>query len=805
MHRTTVSPAAVLLILSSAWLHAAVPPNALPLAPGYWARFDDRGEWRLESDRGPLLVHCGLRVWAKTGYLKQAQARVAKPTPRAAGAATKTFHGTLRAASGPIHYWQTATPVPKGLLVQYAISAKGLADTDRIAAGFDLPVATFQSATGTLSGGKPVTFPRKKAPEPRLIENDTATGLTVRRDGFALAFQRRSTGKIIVQDARPWHRPYFQALLYAGRGVGDPEGWRSVSFLLTLGEPVRAPVIAAVVPGRGELPCYDIHEAELRFWAPYDNPYLPSQVRAWAEVRTPSRRRYQARAFFTRDYRRSLADGTEQLAPRGHARWRLRIAPAEPGIHRYIVHVATPGGTASAEAISFTATPASPAKGFLHPPTRQSRYLELSDGRPCFLIGHNYCWPPPKTRTYAVDAALNDMRRSGINATRLWLVSWGIAIEGTRPDDYRLDDAWRLDHILQRARDEGIRVQLCLDNFSDLSAEEYAANNPYLARNGGPCARPEQFFSAPKAREQYRRRLDYLIARFAPFASLLAWELCSELDYATANRRDPALLTWTRESAAYLKKHDPHRHVVTTSLGLGSAWDDLWKTPQLDMVQAHAYIHRPVWVKSPHELDAAALILDQTKRFATAPKPFLIAEFGFLGTKDVNPLNDADRTGIHLHNAIWAAALSGNAGTPMNWWWEAYIAKNKLTYHHAALAKFLRAENLGRARWTLIRDKGKGTIRVLGLKSRTEALLWIQHRDNRWYRRLVERRQPVPLSATLLDLSRFVPGRYRVEWWDTYAGQPITHGLVVAKDGLLTLRIPPGQPDIACKVRRVSD
>jgi hypothetical protein len=785
-----------------------------PIGSQYWVRFDRTGTWRLETSKGPLLVNCGLRIWTKTGYLKQSEARAAGPPSR--GPAGHTFHGTFRIGAKTARYWQTATPVPNGLLVRYAVAAEALAETDaqsegnHIAAAFDLPVETFRGALCTVAAPKgapspePLTLPAAKAAKPRLVELESTTALTVRRNGLVLSFQRSPSGKIIVQDAREWHRPYFQALLYARRSVGDPAGWRSVSFLLTIGKPPSGPVLAAVVPGKSALPCHDIHEAEVHFWAPYDNPYVPAEIRLWADVLAPSGRRFEAPAFVTRDHRRSREGGAEVLTPLGHTRWRLRIAPTEPGTHRYTVHVATPGGAASSEPITFAAS-RSRSRGFLQAPSKQTRYLEDADGRPCFLIGHNYCWPDAKAGTYALDEALDTMGRSGVNATRLWLCSWGIHLEGTRPDDYRLDHAWRLDHILRRARQRGVRVQLCLDNFTDLSATERAAKNPYLARNGGPCRRPADFFTSPKARQQYERRLRYLIARFAPFSSLLAWELGSELDYATASRRDPALLSWARDAAAYLKQHDPYRHVVTISLGLGSSWDKLWQLPHIDIIQPHAYIHRPVYVPDASELDAAALVLRHKERLAAIAKPMLIGEFGFLGSKDFNPLNEADKTGVHLHNAIWAAALSGCAGTPLNWWWDTYLHKNSLHYHYAALGRFLRGEPLPGPDWSFIRDAGKGHIRVVGFRTDTRALLWIQHRDNRWYRRLIEQSEPATLAPASIDLRRLTDGHYRIEWWDTYAGQPITHALVATRNGVLTIRVPRGQPDIACKIRRVAD
>jgi len=760
------------------------------------------GAWRLESERGPLLVQCGLRLWTRAGYVRQADARPASPPT--VGPAGHTFHGVLRIGTATVRYWQTATPVPDGLLVQYAISAPDLAATEEIAAGFDLPVDTFRGAVCSLGGDRRVVLPDAQSPEPRLVEAEIP-GAIFRRDGQTFGFFRCSTGKIIVQDGRPWQTPFFQVLLYATRGVGDPEGWRSITFLLSLrGEATSTPVLGAVVPGRERLACHEFHEAEAHFWAAYDNPFRDAEVRLWADVTAPSGRQVRVPGFFTRDYERTLDGETERLSPIGHARWRVRITPTEPGLHSYVVKIATPTGTSESKPASFEALAAT-TRGFLRAPKRQTRYLEDARGQPIFLIGHNHCWPSAKAPSSSLERAFDQMARHGMNATRLWLCTWGIHLEGNRPDDYSLEDAWRLDHALAVARERGLYVQLCLDNFTDLTAAEKAAENPYLAQNGGPCQRPDQFFTSPKAREQYRRRLGYLVARFAPFTSLLAWELCNEADCATENRRDPALLAWTRDAASFLKETDPYRHVVTISLGPRSAWDELWQIPSIDAVQSHVYMHRPVQARDPDELDEVALILKEKDAHAGLGKPFLVAEFGFLGTSDFNPLNEADKTGVHLHNALWSSALGGCAGTAMLWWWDSYLQTHDLSYHFAALEKFLRGETLPAADWTPIRDRGTGAVRVLGLKGRSAALLWIQHRENTWYRRLVERRAPAILPAAGVELGQLEEGRYRIEWWNTYSGDQATHTTQTTRDGTLVLRVPPGHPDIACKVRRLSD
>ncbi|NQT52439.1 hypothetical protein HQ576_10330 [bacterium] len=704
--------------------------------------------------------------------------------------------------------------MPNGLLVEYTIAAEALAETDseregnHFAAAFDLPALTYEAATCIVAPAAPkappVVLPREMSAEPRLIEREDTTSLALERNGLHLAFQRSPKGKSILQDARHWHRPYYQALLYARRSPADPPGWRSVALLIQLGKSAAGPRLVSLRPGASPLPCNDVHEARFACWASADNPFVPGQIRAWADVQTPSGRHYPAAAFLYRRYERTREGDAEVLTPTGLAEWRLRIAPTEPGPHQYTVRVKTPHGTAASGKQSFIATP-SKGRGFVRAPARQKRYLESSDGRPLFLLGYNYAWPHTKAGTYAIEQAIDQMAAAQINATRLWLCSWGIGIESERPDHYRLADAWRLDHILAHARRRGVGVQLCLDNFTDLTAEKHAARNPYLARNGGPCRQPAEFFSSPKAMAQHQRRLRYLIGRYAAYTSLLAWELGSELDYATANRRDPALLHWVQGTAQYVAQNDPHAHPITVSLGLGASWEELWKTPQLHMVQPHLYVHRPVYVPSKAQLDAAALIGSQREKFAAIQKPLLIGEFGFMGSRDANPLNEADKTGIHLHNSLWAAALSGCAGTPLHWWWDSYVHANRLHHHYTALARFLHGEPLPGQGWSFLEDATKSPVRVLGYRTATRALLWVQHRDNGWYRRLVDQKGPTPLQAIVVGLPDMADGRYRVEWWDTYAGQPITHALTTTDGGHLTLRVPAGQPDIACKLRRVTD
>lgn len=799
MNRLALPIATVLWSLARPLDAAATLP--LVLDASHRGQFDERGVWQLDREGGTLLSQCGLRLWTKGGYQTQANARPASPPTE--GPAGRAFHGLLRAGQRQVEYWQSVTPIPNGLLVNYAVAAADLAEAEEVAACFDLPLATFAGASCSVGAGPPVALPAETSAQPRLIEQH-ATALRVQRDGLTVSCLRRPAGKVIVQDARHWGNPWFEVHLYARRAVGDPPGWRSVSFVLSFGKPPEGPVVAAVLPGSARVPCGETHEAEVLLWAPYENPFDPAQVAVTAEVMAPSGQLPQTAGFYAREYVRSQDQGAERLTPTGPGRWKVRLTPTVPGAHTCVVKAAAGGLTAASRPFTFTATPGD-GQRFLAAPRAGGRYLERAAGDPVLLIGHNYGWPPAKEGTFAADAALARMAAAGINATRLWLCSWAVRLEGDRPDDFRLDDAWRLDRILQSARERGIYVQLCLDNFRDQGSADGAPHNPYLAHNGGPCQSAAQFFTHPAAREQYRRRLRYLVARYAPFTSLLAWELFSEVTSATDSPRDPAVLAWVQASGAHLKKLDPYGHPVTISLGLRAAWDELWRLPEIDLVQAHTYIPRPVGQPRAEALDAAALVLAEQDALEPFGKPTLIAEFGFLGTRDFNPLNEADKTGVHLHAALWASALGGCAGTAMHWWWDSYLADRDLYYHYAALASFLRGAPLPDARWSPVRSGAGSPLLVVGSNSRDAGLLWIRRRENTWYRRALEGRDPLALGRATVELAGLAEGRYRVEWWDTYNGAALGHAIVAASQGTLTLRPPERLPEVACKVRRLPD
>jgi hypothetical protein len=120
--------------------------------------------------------------------------------------------------------------------------------------------------------------------------------------------------------------------------------------------------------------------------------------------------------------------------------------------------------------------------------------------------------------------------KAGGNFIRIWMCSWNCALEWAKESRgenrngnyygvgiYSLDNAWKLDTILDLAERKGVSVMLCLGTYGEFNDggffnEGQWRANPYNATNGGPCLKPDDFWTNI-ARRLYQQRLRYLAAR----------------------------------------------------------------------------------------------------------------------------------------------------------------------------------------------------------------------------------------------------------------------------------------------------
>jgi hypothetical protein len=251
----------------------------------------------------------------------------------------------------------------------------------------------------------------------------------------------------------------------------------------------------------------------------------------------------------------------------------------------------------------------------------------------------------------------------------------------------------------------------------------------------------------------------------------------------------------------YIKNTDPFHHAVTTSLGQHLLWANLWKMETIDIAQQHSYIDYSSFSRTLEENNAAIFLYEAREKLLQFGKPILMAEFGYSGTNEYNPLNDKDKYGMALHNSIWAGLFLGYSGTPMLWWWDNYIDKNKLYYHYSALSKFISVADwsLKKRFFSNLNDK---EIRIFGIRDSKHTFLWLQNNNSTWHKTIVERKRPELIKNLAIRLNGFKQKSYKIEWFDTLKGKVVLSQKLSPEGENLKIDIPSFRFDIAARIFR---
>ena len=119
---------------------------------------------------------------------------------------------------------------------------------------------------------------------------------------------------------------------------------------------------------------------------------------------------------------------------------------------------------------------------------------------------------------------------------------------------YDLELCWRFDRILETAGDKDVRLPLLLsaDTMFFNQGKYRWPMNPLCSESGGPIAGSGQFFTDSQARENFRRRLRYVAARYGTSPALSGWLFGATIP---ADR----VPEWHKEMAALLASLDQAR------------------------------------------------------------------------------------------------------------------------------------------------------------------------------------------------------------------------------------------------------
>ncbi len=539
------------------------------------------------------------------------------------------------------------------------------------------------------------------------------------------------------------------------------------------------------------------------------NPFDPEVIDLQAVFTGPDGLTRTIPAFFYHDYLRLETPAGEQLFPYGHSEWRVRFTPEKPGRYSATLLLNYQGDKKSFSLGSFTVLP-SQKPGFVRWDRRDPNWLAFDNGEFFYPIGHTlrspddarspytYEFTVEKERgTYAYERYFPKMKAAGENYIRMWMSAWWAGLEWTPSyaphfaglGRYSLENAWRLDQVLETARENGIYILLTFINHGQFSIRPDAEwwDNPYNVLNGGFLTNPDEFFTDERAHTIFKKRLRYIVSRWSYSPQIIFWEMWNEVDL-TGYYDSFKVRYWHQKIIPYLKSIDPYRHLVTTHICRRNVDPLVWVLPEVESIVGNAY--------------AADVVTSMREYFFTRKpygKPMMINEYGVGRNRLALEYN--------LHAGLWTSALSPMFGTALFWWWP-FIDHFDLYFHYRALANFLQGEDrrgrnlqLSTARVELGPGQGLYQVEVTGMQNQESAYLWVY--DARYFNTGNPREKVESVPPVKVKIESLLPGTYQAEFWDTYNGKVLSSSVHTVQTDSFLLPLPSFQKDLAVKLKRV--
>lgn len=534
------------------------------------------------------------------------------------------------------------------------------------------------------------------------------------------------------------------------------------------------------------------------------NPFDSEELKITGRFTSPSGTEAEIPAFYYHDYLRHLDNEGENLTPYGSEKWKIRFAPQEEGLYEYSLNVYQNGNkTFCFEGGGFFVEKAE-KKGFIRWDASDPFYMAFQNGEFFYPIGHTlrspddirnpYRYefvPPSNMGTFAYDRYFKKMHENGENYARIWMSAWWSGIEWNpyyAPHykglgRYSVENAWRLDYILDAADKYNIYIDLTLINHGQFGRPDAEwLDNPYNVINGGMLKTADEFFTNPSAIDYFKKRLDYITARWGHSTSIVFWELWNEVDL-TLNYNTQNVKTWHEKMHPYLRSIDPYNHLITTHYCRKNADPAIWAIPEIEMIAGNSYSDE--MVKS---------VLEFFTKRKPFEKPMFINEYG--RGRNRKQLEN------NLHCGIWASSMVPLTGAALFWWWP-FIDHFDLYFHYKALSEFWKGEDRRGMDFQLtdakVESEGKD-MGIIGIQNNFRGFFWI------YAEKVFNKGRPTDTLADkkpcTVTLNNFEPGNYIVEIWDTYKGIIIGSEELTLAETNQQITVDKVLNDIALKIKK---
>ncbi len=430
----------------------------------------------------------------------------------------------------------------------------------------------------------------------------------------------------------------------------------------------------------------------------YVNPYDPNLISIEAKFTSPSGTVYDVNGFYYKPFLKNdqapYWHPVQNLCP-----WRIRFAPNQIGDWEYSVKVVEEGVTTyESEVLTFECI-VSDNPGPLRV-SGNNRYLEFKNGDSFFAIAQDlrgevnaggksvfpsdcpgpnplncpgWCFNPNTLKVHLSN--IDDFKAYGGNMVRIWIEPHTYEFEWEYLGNYdsHQNRSFDLDELIEYCQAQDIYIHFVTKGVTNLERRDFStqtggwAENPYHTQAPLQLDIPLQFFAEDDAKEMYKRRLRYMVARWGYSTAIAAYSLMNEPEFyakceeplfdCTGNKSyaetKPELFAWFKEMGQYLQDISFERKMLTIDFASTSPSDDVIADPIFDFTNAHVYTRD----------------LNQNFQFAYENvwnreywnKPTTMTESGG-GSPWVS-----DRRETHLHHSIWSTALSGSYGTSFNY------------------------------------------------------------------------------------------------------------------------------------------
>ncbi|MFA7157935.1 MAG: hypothetical protein WC299_01435 [Kiritimatiellia bacterium] len=415
------------------------------------------------------------------------------------------------------------------------------------------------------------------------------------------------------------------------------------------------------------------------------------------------------------------------------------------------------------------------AKAFVKVSPRDSRYLELDNGKPYVPIGLNLVGSPDP-QDY--EKVLNTMAQNRLNYCRVWLNHGSFDIERERSGVFDKAAANNLGKFLVLAGERGIRVKLCLEYFRAVTAKknDFFDSTLHHQANGGPFTDMEDFLRSAKGLAQFKEKLAWYRRRIGDNPAVFAWELWNEM-----NCVGPISVwaPWTRRMLAELHRLFP-KNMAVQSLGsfdrqeFRCMYGVLVTLAGNDVAQVHRYLDLGAqWDVCHGPVDFLAAEAVRELQALGPEKPIILAESGAVEPCHSGPfkLYQKDKEGVLLHDLIWAPFMAGAAGPGQSWHWDKYVQPNKLWWHFARFAGAIEGIDPPAEKFEPVMIEHP-RLRIYVLRGKKTVLAWCRDRQDDWRSELQEGKAPETLAHVTVDLSSCLssPAGWKVRAYNPWTG-----------------------------------